>query len=59
MRRGASLTIEGVIVLAVSGYFAVEGFSGNIALTVTLAVVGLVSLALFVGVLLQGRRQGD
>jgi hypothetical protein len=58
MRRAASLAIEAAIVFAVAGCFAVEGFSGNTALTVALAVLGLASLALFVGVLLQGRRQG-
>jgi hypothetical protein len=57
MRKAASLVIEGAIVLGVAGYFAVEGVSGNTALTVALAAVGLVSLALFVGVLLEGRRQ--
>ena len=57
MRRAASLVIEGAIFLGVAGYFAVEGVSGSIALTVALAAVGLVSLALFVGVVLEGRRQ--
>jgi hypothetical protein len=58
MRRTASLVIEGAIVLGVAVYFAVEGFSGNSALTVGLAVVGLASLALFIGVLLEPRGQG-
>jgi hypothetical protein len=53
MRRTASLVIEGAITLGVAAYFAVEGFSGNTALTVALAVVGLVSLALFVGALVE------
>jgi len=57
MRRTASLVIEGAIVLGVAVYFAVEGFSGNTALTVGLAVVGLASLALFIGVLLEPRGQ--
>jgi hypothetical protein len=52
MRRTASLVIEGAIVLGVATYFAVEGFAGNTALTVGLAVIGLTSLALFLGALL-------
>jgi hypothetical protein len=56
MRRTASLVIEGAIVLGVAGYFAVEGFSGNTALAVVLAIAGLASAALFVAVLLETRR---
>jgi hypothetical protein len=57
MRRTASLVIEGAIVLGIGAYFAVEGFSGKTALTVALAVVGLTSLALFIGVVLEAKRQ--
>jgi len=59
MRRTAALVIEGAIVLGVGAYFAAEGFSGNTALTIGLAVVGLASLALFIGVLLEPRGRGQ
>jgi hypothetical protein len=59
MTRTTSLVVEGAIVLGVAVYFAVERFSGNTALTVGLAVVGLTSLALFIGVLLQPRGPGQ
>jgi len=59
MRRAASLVIEGAIVLGVAVYFALEGFSGNTALTVGLTVIGLASLALFIGVLLEPRDRGQ
>ena len=57
MRRTVSLVVEGAIAFGVAAYFVVEGFSGNTAVTVALAVVGVASLALFIGVLLQPRRQ--
>ncbi|HZM36207.1 MAG TPA: hypothetical protein VFC18_17180 [Burkholderiales bacterium] len=59
MRRTAALAIEGAIVLGVAGYFAVEGFTGNTALTVVLGLVGLTSLALVIGVLFEARRRGQ
>jgi len=57
VRRTISLVIEAAITLAVVAYFAIEGFSGNVALTIGLAIVGLTSLILMLGVLLESRRQ--
>jgi len=59
MRRAAALATEGAIVLGVGGYFAVEGFTGNTALTIALGLAGLFSLVLFIGVLLEARGQGQ
>jgi hypothetical protein len=55
MRSTVAMVIEGAIVLGVAGYFVTEGFSGNTALTVLFAVVGVTSLVLFIGIL---RRRG-
>lgn len=57
MLRTISLVAEAAITLAVVAYFAIEGFSGNVALTVVLTIVGITSLAMLLGVLLEGRKQ--
>ena len=59
MRRTISLVVEAAIVVGVVAYFVVEGISGNVVLTVALAIVGLTSLGLFVGVLMEQKGQGQ
>jgi hypothetical protein len=55
MRRAVSLAVEAAITLAVVAFFVIEGFSGNIALTIALVLVGITSLAMFLGALATGR----
>jgi hypothetical protein len=56
LRRTISLVVEATITLAVVAYFAIEGFSGNVALTVVLTIVGITSFVMLLGILLEGRR---
>ncbi len=56
MFENAALVLEAAIVVGVAAYFAIEGFSGNVAVTVVLSVLALASIAILVGTLI-GRRQ--
>jgi hypothetical protein len=56
LRRTISLVVEATITLAAVAYFAIEGFSGNVALTVVLTIVGITSFVMLLGILLEGRR---
>ena len=56
MLKTAALVIEAAILLGVIAYFAIEGFSGNLAVTFILALVAATSIAML-GVALLERRQ--
>ena len=51
------MAVEAAIIIAVAAYFVVEGLSGNIALSVVLGLLGVTSVAMFLGALFEGRAQ--
>jgi hypothetical protein len=55
MFKTAVLLMEAAIVVGVVAYFAIEGFSGNVAVTVVLSVLALASIAILVGTLIERR----
>jgi len=57
MLKTVALLIEAAIVVAVAAYFAIEGFSGNVAVTVLLSVLALTSLVILVSTVIERRPQ--
>ena len=57
MLKTAALVIEAAILVGVIAYFAIEGFSGNLAVTVILALVAATSIAMLGGALLERRQR--
>ena len=57
MLKTTALVIEAAIVVGVVAYFAIEGFSGNLAVTVILALVATTSIALLGGALAKALAQ--
>ena len=57
MFRTAALLVEAAIVVGVVAYFAIEGFSGNVAVTVVLSVLALASVAILIGTLIERRQR--
>jgi len=56
MLKTVALLIEAAIVVGVAAYFAIEGFSGNVAVTVLLSVLALTSIVILVSTLIERRR---
>jgi hypothetical protein len=57
MLRTAALVIEAAILVGVIAYFAIEGFSGNLAVTVILALVAATAIAMLGNALLERRQR--
>jgi hypothetical protein len=57
MFETAALLMEVAIVVGVAAYFAIEGFSGNVAVTVVLSVLALASIAILVSTLIERRQR--
>ena len=55
MLRHVALLIEAAIVVGVAAHFAIEGFSGNVAVTVLLSVLALASIVILVSTLIEHR----
>ncbi|HJS39592.1 MAG TPA: hypothetical protein VJ789_15810 [Burkholderiales bacterium] len=57
MLKTAALVIEAAILVGVTAYFAIKGFSGNLAVTVILALVAATSIAMLGSALLERRQR--
>ena len=55
MLKTVALLIEAAIIVGVASYFAIEGFSGNVAVTVLLSVLALTSIVILVSTLIERR----
>jgi len=57
MLKTAALVVEAAVLIGVVTYFAIEGFTGNLAVTAILVLVAATSTAMLSSALLERRQR--